>query len=108
MAQCVWANPLSKPGAQRRFVASMPDHLFGDGTLRANRLNPAWEQINARLVLAPAPVLAQTFKQPLREGQVAIARTLALMYMDQHERGIDIALPQLASVPSRRAASATC
>jgi hypothetical protein len=72
-------------------VAGIPHDLIGEGTLGLNRFYAAWEKIRTRLVLTPPPILAQSLEQLRREGQVAIARTLPLMHMDQHERRIDVA-----------------
>src|SRR4051812_6502785 len=86
--QRVRANALTKPGAERCFVAGIPHDLIGERTLWLNRFNPAGEEIRTRLVLAPSPILSQSFKQLRRERQIAVTRAFPLMHMNQHQRAI--------------------
>src|SRR5947209_20028208 len=100
MPQGVRADPLREACPERCFVAGIPHDLIGEGTLWLNRFHAAREQIRTRLVLTPAPVLTQSLEQLRREWQVAVARTLPLMHMDQHERGIDVADLQMDGLGS--------
>jgi hypothetical protein len=72
-------------------MAGIPHDLIGEGTRWLNRFHAAGEQIRTRLVLTPPPILAQSLEQLRRERQIAVARALSLMHMDQHERRIDVA-----------------
>ena len=75
-------------------MAGIPHDLIGERPLWPNRFHTAREQIRARLVFAPSPILAQSFEQLRRQRQIAVARALPLMHMDQHERRIDVAYLQ--------------
>src|SRR2546421_7803331 len=82
MAQCMRSDPFSKSGTQCSFVARVPNDLIRDGTFGLDRLKPAREQVDTRLKLACPPILTQSFKQLLCQGQIAIARSFPLMHMN--------------------------
>jgi hypothetical protein len=84
-------------------MAGIPHDLIGEGTLWLNRFYAAREQIGMGLVLTPPPILAQSLEQLRRKWQIAVARALSLMHMDQHERRIDIANLQVDGFGSPQA-----
>src|SRR5271167_1278211 len=82
---------LVNPARKCSFMAGVPHDFIGDGALWLNRLNPAGKQVNAWLVPASTPILSQGLEQLRGERQIAVARSLPLMHVNDHQGGVDIA-----------------
>src|SRR5580692_3772120 len=89
VAESVCADRFLDPRALGGFAADVPDCMVGNRLLYAAMSGSAGEQVDLRAL--PSKILTQGFEQFVCHRYVAVARTLALLDVNNHALAVDIA-----------------
>src|SRR6266851_8709750 len=87
VAQGVWGDAFVDAGPTRGLVTRDPDCLIGNRLIESAAKRACGKHVELRL--APAPVLAQGFKQGWTQRQIAILAALACHHADDHPLAVD-------------------
>src|SRR5260370_37788644 len=86
--QAMRGDVLFDPGSSRGVLAREPDHLVANRHIGSPAIDDTRKQESLRL--HPSPVAAPLFKKRWAERYIAVAPSLALTYVDHHQRAVDV------------------